>query len=61
MRTKRELRFWLDAEIQDVMDSYDNTEDEAREHIADMLSEGQDSYGDLDDADARIVLRMLGR
>ena len=61
MRTKQELRCWLDAEIQDVMDSYDNTEAEAREHVADMITEGQDSYGDLDEHDARIMLGILGR
>lgn len=59
MRTVKQLREWVCAEIVDVMDCYDNTENEARQHIQDMIEEDQDSYSDVSDEERPIVLRLL--
>jgi hypothetical protein len=59
MRTREELREWLCGEIVDVMDSYDCNEDSARQHIRDMLVEGQDSYSDVTDDEVPVVLRLI--
>lgn len=59
MRTKKQLRLWLQSEIEDVMDSYDNTREEAIEHIYNMLTEGQDSYSDVNEEEIKIILGII--
>jgi hypothetical protein len=59
MRTKKQLHLWLQSEIEDVMDSYDNTREEAIEHIYNMLTEGQDSYSDVNEEEIKIILGII--
>ena len=54
-----DIRVWIEKEVEVNMDSYENTTEEAVDHIRDMLMEGE--YRDeLTDEEVKLALAIIG-